>query len=285
MTRGAHSVGVYVLHPAYIRWPMPAGANWDERETLAAFRLYCSTTFGRLNNSNREIHAFAESISRTPGAVVRKCGNFASLDPTHKARGVKGLVNRSALDEELWRRFQADSAAVAVEAEEAWEAFGMPSEERDAATGVPDAEPMPVPTGPSEAARTRSVRLTQAFFRRTVLSGYGHRCALTGLAHPALLVASHIIPWSADESRRADPRNGLCLNVLADKAFDRGLITLDDDLAVVLGPSLRDPAVGGTLAEHLAGWEGRRLRLPERFEPDGEAVRWHRGRVFSGQGR
>ena len=45
-------------------------------------------------------------------------------------------------------------------------------------------------------------------------------------------------------------------------------------------PSLRDPEAGGTLAEHLAGWEGRRLRLPERSEPDGEAVRWHRGMVF-----
>ena len=190
------------------------------------------------------------------------------------------------MEEAIWERFQADSAAVAVEAEEAWEALGMPSDDADAsgpAGADPDAEPISVPEGATQTSRTRSVRLHQAFFRRTVLSGYGHRCALTGLAHPALLVASHIIPWSADESRRADPRNGLCLNALADKAFDRGLFTLDDDLAVVvgvLGPSLRDPEVGGTLAEHLAGWEGRRLRLPERFEPDGEAVRWHRGRVF-----
>ncbi|MCW5758131.1 MAG: HNH endonuclease, partial [Phycisphaeraceae bacterium] len=82
---------------------------------------------------------------------------------------------------------------------------------------------------------------------------------------------------AADEGRRADPCNGLCLNALADKAFDRGLFTLTDDLTVVLVPKLRDPELGGTLAEHLAGWEGRRLRPPERFEPDGEAVRWHRG--------
>lgn len=258
---------------------MPGGTNWTEQETLAAFRLYCSTPFGKLHQRNPEIIELAERLGRTPSAVGMKACNFASLDPAHRDRGVTGLPNRSRVEEAIWERFQADSAAVAIEAEEAWEALGMPGDEADGAVGAPDAEPMPAPTGPSEASATRSVRLHQAFFRRTVLSGYGHRCALTGLAHPQLLVASHIIPWSADESRRADPRNGLCLNALADKAFDRGLITLDDDLAVVLvgglGPSLRDPQVGGTLAEHLAGWEGRRLRLPERFEPDGEAVRWH----------
>lgn len=275
---------------------MPGGSNWSETETLAAFRLYCSTPFGKLHQRNPEIIELAAKLGRTPSAVGMKACNFASLDPAHRARGVTGLPNRSRVEEAIWERFMADSAAVAIEAEEAWEALGMPSDDADVGepTGAaPDPEPISVPegptqtilpTGPSEASATRSVRLHQAFFRRTVLSGYGHRCALTGLAHPALLVASHIIPWSADESRRADPRNGLCLNVLADKAFDRGLITLDDDLAVVvvggLGPSLRDPQVGGTLAAHLAGWEGRRLRPPERFEPDGEAVRWHRGRVF-----
>lgn len=262
---------------------MPGGTNWTESETLAAFRLYCSTPFGKLHQRNPEIIQLAERLGRTPSAVGMKACNFASLDPAHRSRGVTGLPNRSKVGEAIWERFMADSAAVVLDAEAAWEAVGMPSDDAqalDPAGSGPDPEPISGPEGPTQTTATRSVRLLQAFFRRTVLTGYGHRCALTGLAHPALLVASHIIPWSADEARRADPRNGLCLNALADKAFDRGLITLNDDLAVVLGPSLRDPETGGTLAEHLAGWEGRRLRLPERFEPDGEAVRWHRGRVF-----
>ncbi|MEQ8316374.1 MAG: HNH endonuclease [Phycisphaerales bacterium] len=249
---------------------MPAGANWTETETLAAFRLYCSTPFGKLHQHNTDIIELAAKLGRTPSAIAMKACNFASLDPAHRARGVTGLQNRSTVEEAIWARFTTDSAAVALEAENAWESVGMPSDYLDEHE---------TPSGPTEATAMRSVRLHQAFFRRTVLSGYGHRCALTGLAHPALLVASHIIPWAADESRRADPRNGLCLNALADKAFDRGLITLDDDLAVVLGPSLRDPEAGGMLAEHLAGWAGRRLRMPERFEPDGEAVRWHRSRA------
>jgi predicted restriction endonuclease len=265
---------------------MAGGSNWTEQETLAAFRLYCATPFGKLHQRNPEIIELAEKLGRTPSAVGMKACNFASLDPAHRARGVTGLPNRSKIEEAIWERFQADSPAVALEAELAWEAVGMPSDDAqapDPAGSRPDPEPISAPEGPTQTTATRSVRLLQAFFRRTVLSGYGHRCALTGLAHPALLVASHIIPWSADESRRADPRNGLCLNALADKAFDRGLFTLDDDLAVVvggLGPSLRDPELGGTLAEHMAGWEGRRLRLPERFEPDGEALRWHREWAF-----
>lgn len=252
---------------------------WSEPETLCAFRLYCATPFGRLHQHNPEIIELAEKLGRTPSAVGMKACNFASLDPAHRARGVGGLPNRSKVEEAIWQRFQADSAAVALEAEAAWESLGMPTDGDDPTPTLQD-QPAPgleVPTGPSESSATRSVRLLQGFFRRTVLSGYGHRCALTGLAHRQLLVASHIIPWSADEGRRADPRNGLCLNALADKAFDRGLFTLDDDLSVILAPSLRETDLGGTLAEHLAGWEGRRLRPPERFEPDGEAVRWHRG--------
>ncbi|MFI4915343.1 MAG: HNH endonuclease [Phycisphaerales bacterium JB060] len=117
--------------------------------------------------------------------------------------------------------------------------------------------------------------------------GVGRGARSKCLGYPEPTPASPTSTLRAEGSARpSDTPNGLCLNAFADKAFDRGLFTLDDDLAVAvavvgsLGPSLRDPQVGGTLDEHLAAWEGRRLRLPERFEPDGEAVRWHRGKVF-----
>ena len=51
---------------------------------------------------------------------------------------------------------------------------------------------------------------------------------------PELLNASHIIPWSKDIARRADPCNGIALNALYDRAFDRGLITFDESFRQVL---------------------------------------------------
>ena len=54
-----------------------------------------------------------------------------------------------------------------------------------------------------------------------------------------LLNASHIIPWSVDKMRRADPRNGLSLCVLHDRAFDRGLIAVDEDFRIILSEKVR----------------------------------------------
>jgi len=49
---------------------------------------------------------------------------------------------------------------------------------------------------------------------------------------PELLIASHIIPWARDDKNRMNPANGLCLNALHDKAFDKGLITITPDFVV-----------------------------------------------------
>lgn len=47
-------------------------------------------------------------------------------------------------------------------------------------------------------------------------------------------------PLITADSKRADSSNGLCLNALHDRAFDRGLITFDEDLRLVVSPSLAD---------------------------------------------
>jgi predicted restriction endonuclease len=95
-----------------------------------------------------------------------------------------------------------------------------------------------------------------------------------------LLTASHIIPWSASEPRRADPRNGLCLNALHDRAFDRGLLTFDEYLRAVVSPLLKTPTPPPLHATFLLQIESTPLRLPSRFEPDAAALAWHREVVF-----
>ncbi|SUA24417.1 Uncharacterised protein [Neisseria gonorrhoeae] len=53
------------------------------------------------------------------------------------------------------------------------------------------------------------------------------------IKQPELLVASHIKPWREDKDNRLNPRNGLCLNALHDKAFDRGLLGIDENFKII----------------------------------------------------
>lgn len=53
----------------------------------------------------------------------------------------------------------------------------------------------------------------------------------TGLDQPELLRASHMKPWAdcSDDRERLDPFNGLLLAVHWDAAFDKGLVTFEED--------------------------------------------------------
>jgi putative restriction endonuclease len=252
---------------------MPARVPWSQEELLVAFRLYCRTPFGKLHQHNPEIIELSRLLGRTPSAVGMKACNFASLDPAQHARNISALGNVSRGDRELWDAFQENPEAIAAEAESAHARLVG----RDALSLETEFD---FPYGPSEVARVVRIRRVQAFFRAAVLASYEHRCALSDIAVPELLNARHIIPWKMDIGRRADPRNGIALNVLYDRAFDRGLITFDESLRVVVSSRLKcgDPPV--LQREALVAVEGCPLRLPNRFAPDPAATAYHREHVF-----
>lgn len=275
---------------------MPAERRpWTRAELIVVFRLYCRTPFGRLHQWNPQIVQLAEQIGRSPGAVSMKACNFASLDPQLQARKVKGLGNVSRSDRDLWDAFLADSESVAQEAEAAYsslfgEGFDGGAADFDRTAGGQRAgdgsggaavghEPA-APGGPTEREALVKERRVQSFFRAAVLASYGGRCAITGLAVPDLLNASHIIPWSVDGKRRADPRNGICLNALHDRAFDRGLISFDDELRVIISSTLQDAEECDLHRAQLVEIVGRPLRSPERFHPERTALEYHRDAVF-----
>jgi hypothetical protein len=80
------------------------------------------------------------------------------------------------------------------------------------------------------------VRQKHSKFRREVVENFGKKCCLSGIQEESLLVASHIVPWNECVESRLDPANGLCLSVLYDRLFDRGYITFDDNLHVIITP-------------------------------------------------
>lgn len=87
-----------------------------------------------------------------------------------------------------------------------------------------------LPTG-TEAERLVIQRVGQDIFRDRLMTYWQGRCPLTGITDPALLRASHIVPWKdcASDAARLDVHNGLLLSALWDAAFDRGLVTFEDD--------------------------------------------------------
>ena len=67
---------------------------------------------------------------------------------------------------------------------------------------------------------------------------------MTAITDPALLRASHIIPWS-DCNDELDVHNGLLLSALWDAAFDQGLLSFADDGTPLFGPKLSETAAFG----------------------------------------
>jgi predicted restriction endonuclease len=96
----------------------------------------------------------------------------------------------------------------------------------------------------TEAERLVIQRIGQNIFRDRLFAYWQGCCPLTGIADPALLRASHIIPWKdcPSDAERLNVHNGLLLSALWDAAFDRGLVTFSDDGRPEFSPALSDAA-------------------------------------------
>lgn len=251
------------------------GRPWTRDELIIAMNLYCKLPFGLLHARNPEVMALASLLDRTTGSVAMKLCNLASLDPVHQARGVSGLSGGSAMDKEVWNQFESDWDSLAFASEKLLaDRRGIRVEE---SADILETE---LPRVGKERERMVKQRVNQSFFRSAVLAAYEGRCCLTGIALPELLIASHVVPWAMNEAARVNPRNGLCLNAFHDRAFDRGLITLSDDLIVQVSPKVLRTKPDDTTAKWLISFDGESIRLPHRYRPEIEFVRWHRENCF-----
>jgi len=244
---------------------MPNTNNWTRQQTLAALHVYFQLPFGQLDQRNPRIQQLADWIGRTPGAVALKLVNLASLDPQILASGRVGMANASKLDKAVWAELSANWDAVATEAALAYEHYGS---EHGVSPGSDVIDEVPEIAEGKTTTATVKVRVNQARFRRAVLASYNARCCMSGLAVPSLLIASHIVPWVEDHQNRLNPRNGLCLSALHDKAYDRGLITVLPNFTIRVSPELRSIQTDDFTKTAIAAFDGRSIQLPERFKPD-----------------
>jgi hypothetical protein len=123
-------------------------------------------------------------------------------------------------------------------------------------------------------AKTRGS--AQRVFAGRVKKNYGWSCALTGISTQDFLVASHIVPWSEDESIRLDPANGICLSIFVDRAFDAGYLLIHDDCTVHVDWD----RVGsdGSLRDALGPFDSQSLTVPATSPPNPEFLRRRLGR-------
>lgn len=260
-----------VLKPKHF----PSKGNWADEQLKLAFALYCRTPFGKLHQRNPEIITLAELIGRTPGALAMKLSNFASLDPSITTTGRKGLSGASARDREIWNAFHTDWEGLALECAELLQALSSAhARATETQSAGSDRYALDDYSGEMRRAMVQQ-RVRQNFFRQAVLASYGGRCCISGVGDSRFLVASHIVPWSEDKANRLNPRNGLCLSSIHDRAFDCHLFTLDSEGRVVLSRALKQTR-DKFLREVFWATEGKPIAAAERFAPDPKLVARHR---------
>lgn len=136
-----------------------------------------------------------------------------------------------------------------------------------------------------EESRERASFLTSRIvrdrvFRQIVLRAYDERCAVTGLKlingrGRAEVEAAHIRPVEADGPDVVS--NGIALSGTAHWMFDRGLISLSDDLEILISRQAND-ADGIRGIVNRSGRAIAPLRPSDRPHP--HFLRWHRENCF-----
>ena len=200
-------------------------------------------------------------MSRTPKEIAKRFKNFAKLD-TNRLGDVEGE------DRSIWAFFNND-----------WEKSVYESESKiiDFENKLKSITEFPI--GKERDSIVKS-RVNQNFFRSAVLTSYQNKCCITGLPLTELLNASHIVPWSVDADNRLNPHNGLCLNALHDKAFDRGLITIKPDYTIDISPNINNFLDDQSVKDYFLYFKNKKIILPQRFLPEKSFLEFHNKNIF-----
>lgn len=167
---------------------MTRNKKWTREETIIAFNVYCKVPFKNSSKTHPTIIKYANIIGRSPSALNMKVGNFGRLDPELKKKGIRGLVNGSKLEEDVWNEFNGNWDQLAFESEKLIAEFQNKTIEEIENIDMDD-----LPKGEDRLTVIKT-RVNQSFFRSTILSSYNLKCCITGLSVPEFLIASHIIP-------------------------------------------------------------------------------------------
>lgn len=139
-----------------------------------------------------------------------------------------------------------------------------------------------LPLQPTDDEETHFVR--GGLFKKLVPKVYDFTCAISGMKVIAvdgssLVEACHIVPNSISGDDKVT--NGIALCPTLHTAFDRGMIGVDEQLRVIVSPSLADNEAS---PYNLKQFHGQPMRLPfgTMHYPKMESFRWHLKEKFKG---
>ncbi len=223
-----------------------------------------------------EIIELANLLGRTPSSIGMRLGNFASCDPHLQARGIGGLKGGMNQVRPIWDEFYKNQEELVFLSEQILAEKQKTTIEIKYSEDLDDIQHV---EGKTKLIQVQA-RVNQSVFRTMVLNNYHSKCCITGINIPDLLVASHIIPWSKNEKERLNPRNGLCLNALHDKAFDKGYITVTTDFEVKISKSIEKYSDQPAIKKYILSYDKQKIRIPEKFLPDTNFLEYHFNEVF-----
>lgn len=119
-------------------------------------------------------------------------------------------------------------------------------------------------------------------FKQYVPKIYDHTCCVTGyrissLYNISMIDACHIVPFS--ESYDDTIGNGLSLCPNIHRAFDRGLITIDEEYKIVISNNFEEDAINPF---SIRQFENKKILLPSNdiYAPKKENLLWHNNNIF-----
>ena len=219
--------------------------NWTKEETIIAFNVYCKIPFKDSNKNHPMIIEYAKIIGRSPSALNMKVGNLGRLDPKLKEKGIVGLSHGSKIERIVWEEFYANPEQFAYESECLIAKYANKSIEKSSKIDIND-----LPNG-KERETIVKLRVNQSFFRSAVMTSYNNRCCVSGVGNPQLLEACHIVSWADDSHNRTNPENGLCLNSLFHRAYDKHLMAITPDYEIIISENFMEKVEDSTFEKYL----------------------------------
>lgn len=266
------------------------GKVWTQDEIIVALCLYYKLASGTFSGTREQaIDGVASILGRSHASVEFKLSNLSACDDTSK---ITGLTNINKYDKIIFDKyflhidqlFKDGSNIIKNSSQSFDRSKNVLTEDNPYMEDNYDSSDKLNQTDANysgeETIRLVKTREKQWAFRTKLLSTYEHRCCISGISQPELLIASHIIPWADNKEKRLDPSNGLLLNALLDRAFDKGLITFDaTDLSLKISDRLKD----AKSLDYLNQYRGAVLTKPrnERATPSKENLEYHNDIIFN----
>lgn len=271
------------------------GIDWNEDETTICLGLYYLYSSGVVS-FEEGVKAVSLLLGRSRGSVGYKLGNLKSCDTPGT-----GFANKSKTDNLIFDRFVGNVDKLFVEIKAI---LAKPIYKEEDSSILLIRNPYGDSTITGDALRDSGeeyvfgdgqetenfssedkeslvrTRAKQWAFRTSLLTNYDKTCCVSGIKLPQLLVASHIVPWAKDKSKRLDPANGLLLNSMLDRAFDQGLITFHPEKHnLIISDKIRDEKT----LDYLSQYKDCILTPPrhQRATPSKENLQYHNDLIFN----